>query len=58
LVQEDGRERYLFFSFPHIAINSAGNLGSIARPGRVGPSTACGALKKCLGDLKSEGVSR
>lgn len=51
-----GRERYVFFSFPHIAIDSSGEVGAIARPGRPKQSCACGALLKCLGELKGEGV--
>ena len=54
--QNNGRERYVFFSFPHIAINSKGEVGAIARPGRAGKSCACGALAKALGELKSEGI--
>ncbi|GIL65559.1 hypothetical protein Vafri_19309 [Volvox africanus] len=51
-----GRERYVFFAFPHIAINSEGEIGAITRPGRPKKSCACGALQKCLIELKSEGV--
>jgi hypothetical protein len=39
-----GRERYVFFSFPHIAIDSTGKVGVISRPNRPGASAACGAL--------------
>ena len=42
------RERYVFFSFPHIAIDDEGNLGKIHRPGRAGESAACGALLTAL----------
>ncbi len=52
-----GRERYVFFSFPHIAIDAEGNVGSISRPGRAGRSCACGALAKCLGEFKAEGYA-
>ena len=45
----------MFFSFPHIAIDAAGNVGAISRPGRAGTSCACGALAKCLGEFKAEG---
>lgn len=45
----------MFFAFPHIAINSAGEVGAIARPGRPNKSCACGALMKCLIELKAEG---
>lgn len=53
----DGRERYVFFSFPHIAIGADGELGAITRPGRAAKSCACGALIKCLGELKGQGVA-
>jgi len=55
--QEDGRERYVFFSFPHTAINDAGEQGVISRPNRPGDSCACGALAKALGELQIEGLS-
>jgi hypothetical protein len=44
----NSRERYVFFSFPHIAIDEEGNLGKIYRPGRAGESAACGALLTAL----------
>ena len=53
--QTTGRERYVFFSFPHIAIDAAGKVGAISRPGRAGTSCACGALAKALGEFKAEG---
>jgi len=53
---ENGKERYVFFSFPHIAIDSEGKIGAIARPNRPGASAACGALIKTMLDLKEEGV--
>ncbi len=36
----------MFFAFPHIAINSEGEVGAITRPGRPKKSCACGALQK------------
>ena len=51
-----GKERYVFFSMPHIAIDSDGNVGGISRPNRPGASSACGALIACTGDLKREGL--
>jgi len=51
----DGKEHYVFFAFPHIAINSAGEVGAITRPGRPNKSCACGAMAKCLGEFKAEG---
>ncbi len=47
----------MFFSFPHIGIDSKGVVGNISRPGRAGMSCACGAVIKTLGDLKSEGLT-
>jgi hypothetical protein len=46
----DGRERYAFFSLPHIAVDGEGRLGVCARPG-VGESNACGALNAFLEEL-------
>jgi len=57
ICSDSGRERYVFFSFPHIALGADGELGAITRPGRPNKSCACGALIKCLGELKSQGVS-
>ncbi len=34
----------MFFSFPHIAIDSDGKVGAVSRPNRPGASAACGAL--------------
>lgn len=56
-LQGSGKERYVFFSFPHIGIDAAGSLGSISRPGRPGASSACGALKAALGDIQGEGLA-
>lgn len=41
----DGKERYLFYALPHIAIDEQWRLGVCRRRGREGESTACGALK-------------
>jgi hypothetical protein len=46
LLLQDARERYVFFSFPHIAMDMEGQLGGIFRPNRPGRSCACGALQK------------
>ncbi|RJQ50444.1 MAG: hypothetical protein C4538_00160 [Nitrospiraceae bacterium] len=40
----DGRERYVFYAMPHIAINEEGRIGICKREGRAGESIACGAL--------------
>ncbi|KAL4431647.1 hypothetical protein ABPG77_001489 [Micractinium sp. CCAP 211/92] len=53
---QGGKERYVFFSFPHIAIGSNGDVGAISRPNRPGASSACGALIACTSHLKSEGL--
>jgi hypothetical protein len=39
-----GREHYVFFGLPHIAIGPEGEIGQCRRPGREEPSNACGAL--------------
>lgn len=41
---EGGKERYVFYALPHIAIDSEGHLGTCRRTGREGKSVACGAL--------------
>lgn len=40
----DGKERYVFYSMPHIAICADGKVGVCYRTGRHGESTACGVL--------------
>lgn len=57
-MQGTGRERYVFFSFPHIGIDENGEVGAISRPGRAKKSCACGALAKCLNEVKSDGLTR
>ncbi|WIA17915.1 hypothetical protein OEZ85_009409 [Tetradesmus obliquus] len=57
-VSKDARERYVFFTFPHIAIDMEGQQGGICRPNRPGRSCACGALQKALIELKAEGITR
>ena len=51
-----GKERYVFLSFPHIAIDSEGSVGAIARPGRPGAGCACGALNAALIDIQAGGL--
>jgi hypothetical protein len=53
---DSGKERYVFFSFPHIAFSPYHEPGVLCRPGRPGKSSACGALLKALSDLKEEGL--
>jgi hypothetical protein len=50
----DGKQRYVFFSFPHIGICSDGKVGEIHRPGRSGVSAACGALVGALGQFQAD----
>ncbi len=48
----------MFFAFPHIAINSEGEMGALSRPGRPKQSCACGALLAILNAFKTEGVEK
>ena len=55
----DGRERYVYYALPHIAIRGKGCVGICARKG-IEDSTACGALnafQKELGE-RDKGVGR
>jgi hypothetical protein len=49
-----GKERYVFYALPHIAIGARGQLGLCKRTGRKENSNACGALNVFLGELKSK----
>src|SRR4030043_2234100 len=49
-----GKERYVFYALPHIAIGAKGQLGICKRIGRTEDSNACGALNVFLGELKSK----
>jgi len=40
----DGKERYVFYALPHVAIDDKEQVGICSRIGRRGESTACGAL--------------
>jgi hypothetical protein len=51
--RQDGRERFVFFTLPHIAIDAEGRLGVCERPG-VGESNACGALNVFLKELRGK----
>eukprot|EP00963_Diacronema_lutheri_P009871 scaffold932_cov328-Pavlova_lutheri.AAC.49 len=55
-ISVSGKERYVFFSFPHIAIDASGEIGAISRPMRPGKSCACGALNKALQVIQSQGL--
>jgi hypothetical protein len=54
---EDGKERYVFYALPHIAINEEGRIGVCKREGRAGESTACGALHAFQKELASGRVN-
>ncbi len=49
--QVDGRERYVFYVVPHIAINEDGKSGFCKRRGIKEESSACGALCLFLSEL-------
>ncbi|MFH1480975.1 MAG: hypothetical protein ABIG67_06890, partial [Pseudomonadota bacterium] len=46
-----GKERYVYFALPHIAISARGELGICKRRGRKAESHACGALHGFLNEL-------
>lgn len=52
---DDGKERYVYFAFPHIAIDEQGIPGNCRRSGRQAMSQACGALLKIL-EESSQGI--
>lgn len=52
----DGRERYLYFAFPHIALGPQGEIGVCTRFNRQGASGACGALQAFYKELTSQQV--
>ena len=56
-VQFANRERYIFFSFPHTAVDPDGEIGHLQRPGRVNVSYACGAIKLALTRFQSTGMA-
>ena len=47
----DGKERYVFWVAPHIAMSGTNEVGKVWRPGRDKSSTACGALLAVLGGI-------
>ena len=50
---EDGVERYIFLSAPHIAISVEGEVGKLYRAGRENISSACGALIAMQSELQN-----
>eukprot|EP00873_Tetraselmis_striata_P040314 jgi/Tetstr1/460578/TSEL_000503.t1 len=53
---QGGRKRYIFFSCPHVAIDSKGNAGPLARPGQQATNCACGAMIGALGQFNANGL--
>jgi len=53
----DGKERYIFWVAPHMALPIHGETGVVYRPGREKPSTACGALLAILGEMKANKIN-
>lgn len=53
----DGRERYVYFAFPHIAIDENGTPGNCRRSGRQTLSQACRALIKVLQECSRGEIS-
>lgn len=53
----EGRERYVFYAMPHIAIDAEGRIGFCKRQGREGDSIACGALNAFQKELMTKEVS-
>ena len=51
--RRDGRERYVHFALPHIAIGEDGEIGYTIRPGHGERSSACGALMAFRDELIS-----
>src|SRR6476620_10904541 len=55
-VDEGGRERYVYYALPHIAIGPDGEFGVYFRPGRSKASHACGALMAFQHELESRSL--
>ncbi len=53
----DGKERYVFYVMPHIAIDNEGRIGVCKRQGREGDSIACGALNAFQKEIMIKEVS-
>lgn len=53
---EGGRERYVYYALPHIAIDAQGEFGVYHRPGRRDASHACGALVAFQHELASKSL--
>lgn len=55
-IDEGGRERYVYYALPHIAIGPHGEFGVYFRPGRPKASHACGALMSFQHELESRSL--
>jgi hypothetical protein len=53
---ENGRERYVYYALPHIAVDAQGEFGIYYRPGRQKASHACGALMAFQHELESRSL--
>ncbi len=47
------KERYVYYAFPHVAIDADGKIGVCKRRGRKEKSSACGALNVFLKELSN-----
>lgn len=54
---KEGRERHVYFAFPHIGLDAEGHIGRYNRPGRLQTSQACGALHGFQNELASRTVN-
>ena len=54
---KDGRERHVYFAFPHIGLDAQGHIGLYRRPGRLQSSYACGALHGFQKELANRTVN-
>lgn len=52
-IDHNGRQKFVFFAFPHIGISDKGVLGEVDRPGHDKPSAACGAIVQFWSELAS-----
>jgi len=56
-VDNNGKERYVFWAMPHIAYGIQHIAGKVFRSGRDGPSNACGALIALKGEITNAKLS-
>lgn len=50
---DDGKQHFVFYAMPHVAISAEGQIGSVRRDGVPGMSHACGALVGFREELES-----